>query len=357
MLGFIHPLRPLTLPRLITSLRRAGVALGLLTLFAGCIAPASRPPRPDAARVAVERQLQDQIAATTALADLRRLQRVAFPLLQATTTLPGVPTRPSLGLFVGHVGLFRKDQEAAQQIGLTADWTVLEVFPDSPAAVAGLQVGDRLRSINGHPLPPPDPKARRGTRSPILLHLVAGEVAQVGFERANQPLAVAITPVALADYSLELRASLEINALATGRGIRVNRGCLQSLDDADLSFILAHEMAHNALRHQRAVLLNYLTGTLVDAAALGVGVYTGNAVGAASALVHSQGFEREADALGLLIQHRAGQPIAEAPTIWRRLAAIYPGLRKRSWLPTHPVTPERVVSMEDTVQQILATPR
>ena len=325
------------------------LALGM----AGCMTPHHRAGRLDPERIALERHEQDRIALIAALHDYRRLQRVAFPLLRETATLPGVRTRPSLGVFVGHSGLVRHEVEAAQSIGLTAHWTVLEVFPDSPAAAAGLRGGDRILAINAVPLPPPAPGGRFSSRSPLVEALTAGVPATVQVEREGEVLERLITPVAIADYRLVLRASLEVNATATGRSIRVNRGCVRMLSDADLAFVLAHEMAHNALRHQRAIILNYLAGSALDLAALGAGVITGNTLGISAALLHSRAFEHEADAVGVVILHRAGQDITDTPYIWRRLAAHYPALRRRHWLPTHPATPERVVAMEAVVKQLL----
>jgi len=329
------------------------LALVLALGVAGCMTPHHRPGTLDPERIAVERHEQDRIALASALHDYRRLQRVAFPLLRTTATLPGVRSRPSLGVFVGHSQLVRQEAVAAQSIGLTAHWTILEVFAESPAAAAGLRGGDRIVAVNAVPLPPPAAADRFSSRSPLVDALTAGTPATLQVERDGEVLECLVTPVAIADYRLVLRASLEVNATATGRSIRVNRGCIRMLSDADLAFVLAHEMAHNALRHQRAIILNYLAGSTLDLAALGAGVITGNTLGLSAAFIHSRGFEHEADAVGIFILHRTGHDISDTPYLWRRLAAHYPALRRRHWLPTHPSGPERVVAMEIVVERLL----
>lgn len=336
--------------RLTATLTTAALA----ALLSGCMTPGHRPGDLDPDRLAAERLEQTRIAFGSVITDYRRLQRVAFPLYVEAANLPGVPIRPSMGVFVGHSGLVRREAEAAVALGLDAHWTILEVFPESPAARAGLRGGDRVLAIDGVALPPPPRSTRGSGRSPIVDRLTVGQSATIQIERDGELLEIEVVPVGVADYRLAMRASMEVNAVATGRSIRVNRGCLRLLRDDDLAFVLAHELAHNALRHQRAVILNYLAGSVIDIAALGAGVFTGNAVGASAALYHSRGFEFEADAVGLLILHRAGYAIDDAPAIWRRLAAHYPGMRRRHWLPTHPSGPERVIAMEDFIQELKA---
>lgn len=68
----------------------------------------------------------------------------------------------------------------------------------------------------------------------------------------------------------------------------------------------------------------------------------------------SQGYEREADYLGLYFMARAGFDPTKAPEVWRRMAAEYPAAIKETFLSTHPSTPERAATLEATIREINA---
>lgn len=65
----------------------------------------------------------------------------------------------------------------------------------------------------------------------------------------------------------------------------------------------------------------------------------------------SQGFESEADYVGLYHTARAGYPIAEAPKFWRRMAASNPGAIHIAGS-THPSTAVRFLALEESVKEI-----
>jgi hypothetical protein len=67
---------------------------------------------------------------------------------------------------------------------------------------------------------------------------------------------------------------------------------------------------------------------------------------------YSQEFESEADYLALYMLARAGFDINAAPDLWRRRAVQDPGSQVKSYLATHPSSPERAAAMTQTISEI-----
>lgn len=320
----------------------------------GCVSPATRPMVVDQDRLEKERYHQRAIALESQLFDQMRLHRVGFPILQAAVPFTKERTRAYLGLYYANKYSFSENfrDAAEKQFGLGEKLKVLEVIPNSPADLARFEKGDLLIRLNGQPIPSGE-NAAVDLAHILENDLASGKKALVTVIRDDDPLDLEITPAAIADFTLLLSSKQSVNAKATGKKIILNRGMLRFAEtDTELAYVLSHEVAHNVMRHVRAVVTNYTLGTIVDLAALSVGVVTGNAVGAAAAYSRAPSFESEADYVGLYIMARSGQPIDDAANFWRRIAAIDPkGIQKRL-LATHPASPERFVALEDTIKEI-----
>lgn len=150
----------------------------------------------------------------------------------------------------------------------------------------------------------------------------------------------------------------ELNAAADGSKIYVATAMLRFASDDELSVVLAHEIAHNAMRHRDAQMKNVLGGALLgavaDIAMAAGGHNTGGQytqMGAdAGAKAFSQDFEREADYVGLYILAWAGLPVDKASGFWRRMAVEHPtGIVFAS---THPTTAERFVRLEQWAREV-----
>lgn len=150
-----------------------------------------------------------------------------------------------------------------------------------------------------------------------------------------------------------------VNAFADGEKIVVNPAMMRfARDDNELAFVLAHELAHNILRHPQSTQTNAMAGgivgLLVDSLAASQGVNTQGAfsnIGMNTAVLrYSSAFEAEADYVGLYIMANAGLDYANAANFWRRMSvrdtdAIYTST-------THPSNPERFVAMQKTTNEI-----
>ena len=109
----------------------------------------------------------------------------------------------------------------------------------------------------------------------------------------------------------------------------------------------------NTMRHIDAKRLNALGGFVIDMliAVLG-GVDTQGMFTRNFAMAYSQEFESEADYVGLYMCELSGYDITEAAYFWRRMGVKHPGSIAQNHAASHPSSPERFVSIEDTVKEI-----
>jgi Zn-dependent protease with chaperone function len=160
-------------------------------------------------------------------------------------------------------------------------------------------------------------------------------------------------------YQVIVPRADELNAAADGSKIYVATAMLRFASDDELSVVLAHEIAHNAMRHRDAQMKNALGGALLGAMAdIAVAVATRGKTSTnmtesgaqAGAQAFSQDFEREADYVGLYILAWAGQPTTTAAGFWRRMAVEHPsGI---VFAMTHPTTAERFVRLEQWSREV-----
>jgi predicted Zn-dependent protease len=160
-------------------------------------------------------------------------------------------------------------------------------------------------------------------------------------------------------YGVVAKKDDQLNAFADGRNIYVTSSMMRfATEESELETVVAHEIAHNAMRHidaqRKNATLGAIFGAMLDIAAASYGVNTGgeytSQMAALAAMTFSQDFEREADYVGLYILARAGRPIRNAPNLWRRMATESPGSIK--FASTHPTTAERYVRLEQGIQEI-----
>lgn len=348
--------RPPTLGTVRTAVTAPLALLASTLLLAGCAAPVTRAPNLDAAAVAVERERQQDLALEDHLDYLARLHRVGIPILVA-----GVPVCKEQVSWQLNAWFSTRDElpealreAAVRRFGVSDRPTTVFVAPGSPAERAGIQPGDVVTRLNG--------SAVRGEPDggDILADRLEEAAAQgtkvhLGLERDGASREVEVDPVAQCDYPLVLIPSDEINAFADGENIAVFTGMMRfATSDDELALVIGHELAHNVMGHIDAKQLNAGIGLIFDLlAAVAVGVDTGGLFSQMGAGTYSQGFESEADYVGLYLSALAGADIRLAPDFWRRMGAANPGaIEERAYGASHPSTPERSLHLEHTVAEI-----
>lgn len=155
-----------------------------------------------------------------------------------------------------------------------------------------------------------------------------------------------------------------LNAHADGQDVVIYPAMIDfTKNDNHLAFVIAHEFAHNIMRHIEAQQSNVTVGTLFGAMAdVAAGAAGANTQGIFSKVGTSQGllrysssFEDEADYVGLYILARAGFSIEQAPDFWRIMSQASPDSIYITQ--SHPTNPSRTIAMGKTVVEIRAKQR
>ena len=208
---------------------------------------------------------------------------------------------------------------------------IAALAPASPAASAGVTVGTAVVGMGSAPVPDgvgDHPFARitaietsvaaLPVDAPLVLHTGAGHI-------------VSVTPIAGCASDFRVETSDRPAAVADGRMVLVNQGLADfATDDAELAAAIAHELAHNILRHRARL----------DAAGVDRGL--GKQFGRNARLFKQT--EVEADRLSVWLLAGAGYDPAAAARFWSRF-----GQRKGRPMfqaSTHPNWRDRVASLE-----------
>lgn len=139
----------------------------------------------------------------------------------------------------------------AQALGLREYPTALGVIPGSAADQSGLREGDRIEAVGGTSWPMTDsvPDARKAFWEALNAGIQAPAL-EIKAEREGETRDFRLTGKAGCIASLFMINRNEVNASTFGSRIQVYSG-LEALlqDDAELAFVLAHELAHVILEH------------------------------------------------------------------------------------------------------------
>lgn len=291
---------------------------------------------------------------------LRRTQNVLFPLVKAATTLCGSDAAWSYGFGLAGRDRFKGDlKTAAPLLGYDKQVGVLYVANTSPAGEAGLRAGDVVLSIDGKKVDE-DTDAYEDAERKVERQAEKGNPIALEVRRNGEPLQFTLQPVKVCDYKLQILRNSISNAATTGWTVYATTGLLDfTQDDAELASVLSHEIAHSLMSHVKKKLGNQALGMAVDFAVrvaagpiggLVVGVLTpGERIGAGA---HSQGFELEADYVGLYIMALAGNQTDGTAMLWRRFAVEYPQVIQGGYWSTHPSSPQRMLLLEATSKEI-----
>lgn len=329
-------------------MRARSLALAAAAILAGCAMPVTQRVAVSEASVRAEAERQREIAARTWVEEQKRLSRVHGLLATRAADLCGADVGPFHGAFTMRRPRGEMGDAFGRLYGVSEVLTVLFVLEGSPSDRAGLKAGDLVVRVNG--VSSTDEEALRD----LTEKLAPQAPIELELRRDGAPLALRVLPEKACRYPALVTEDPAINAFADGRRVLVGRGMMSfARDDNELALVLAHEMAHNVMKHMEARQRNMGLGLLADIAAaiLSRGqVATGFAQ--MGAMAYSQEFEAEADYVGLYILAAAGLPIEGAPGFWRRMAAAHPASIRTNHAASHPSTAYRMVALEETVKEI-----
>lgn len=192
---------------------------------------------------------------------------------------------------------------------------VLAVAKDSPAWISGLRPNDSIVSLNGLPIGSlnarPSLKGDYSETDQALRQiegLPIGKPIELIVERDKNRLVLSIMPVSSCASRFEMAPSNQLNANANGTVVQIYGRLVIALDsDDELAFVMAHELAHNALGHNMAIKNKRLSTGLAS-------VFTGSGK-------VLRNYEREADRYGIFMTARAGFAYRHAAAFWKRFAS------------------------------------
>ncbi len=326
-------------------------------------APTTQRVRVSDGAAEAEARKQRQIALQAYLEDQQRLLRVSYPLLTRGSDLCGDDVRYTTGMAIANSSTLLTEQfrETAESVyKLSNAVQVVYVVPGSAADKAGVRTGDTITQIGSWPVSGNDGEPVKQSLGQIKEQSRNGQALRVDIQRkaksSIQAQSLLITPDRACSYPVVLGQGDEVNAYADGNQVVVQRGMMRFANsDTELGLVISHEIAHNSMGHMRAKMTNYTLGTILDIATqLLLKVPTQGLFGSLGGNAFSQGFEAEADYVGLYIMAQAGGDIDNAPQFWRRMATLSPAAIQSSHTATHPATPERFVALEETVKEIKA---
>ncbi len=266
------------------------------------------------------------------LSDDARLQSIGWRLARANAPFCS-DAPPSIGLLLLDAGNFRDPGAIRDALGLSGDIAVDAVAAHSPAEAAGLRARDEVLAISGQSMAALTPVPAGDYARLFALHsrieALLGSTGRIplvirGTDGVARDIAISGEPACRSRFEL---ATSGKRAVAEGSRVVINRQSLaENGDDAQAATLVAHELAHNILRHRER---------------LDAGGRSARAV---------QATEREADRLAPWLMANAGYDPGGAirfAEIWLR--GIDRGIFRA---PTHDGWRERLALIRQEVEEI-----
>ncbi|MBA2919739.1 hypothetical protein GON01_08545 [Sphingomonas sp. MAH-20] len=178
--------------------------------------------------------------------------------------------------------------------------TVVAVEAGSAAARGGVRIGDELLAVGGQALPDPSSRASRD-RQAMVEGILAGGATSVTVQRGGRSVMLRIVPEPGCASEFLIGRGRGLRAASSdGARVTVSAEIVDfAASDDELALILAHELAHNILGHNKGHRPQRIAG---DDRSGG----------------RTRDREREADRWALYLMARAGYDIRIAPAFWRR---------------------------------------
>ena len=351
-------------PRLLSAaLRLLGPAIALL--LSACAtqqgptalplpAPGTEPAHPTVAKPAAPVTAeQEALKGLVVLQD--RLDRVAAPLLINNPELCKRQARNLLGFTAKNKYSYSGEfADAAQQMfGLNERLQVISVVSGSGAARLGLKRGDSLLKVEDKPLPEGQNAERQAA---VVLAPMVGKHSSIKLTIARngneQVLDIPLTRAC--GFRVELGNADNVNSYADGGRVVVTRGMMKFVQsDNELAYVIAKEMAHNALGHPAKLHINATSSEVIDNL-IRVHPDTSALSGSSGIRAMPQEFDAAADTLSLYMIARGGYNVDGALSFWQRLATQYPASVLNGHTALHPATAYRFGVMDQILADVKA---
>lgn len=347
-------------PATASSARRM-LALAAAILITGCATqapvrtvpsmPGAPPPVATAPAPVVDPAQLDALRSLVALQD--RLYRVGAPLLVNNTELCKGNARNLLGFTAKNKYSYSSEfiDAASVGLGLNDRLEVMNVLPGSGAAKSGVLRGDIIAAAEDKPLP--DGQNAERQAATMLAPLVTGKASvKLTLVRGGANLGVNVPLTHACAFGIELGHADHVNAYADGYRVMLTRGMINfTRNDEELAYVLAKEMAHNALAHAQRQRMNATIGGIIDNL-VRIRPDLGTLSGAAGIKPMPANLDAAADTLALYMTARAGYSVDRASAFWQRLAAQYPASVPNGYNAIHTPIDKRLPVIDKTVATI-----
>lgn len=232
---------------------------------------------------------------------------------------------------------------ARASFGFEAPIAVEAVVAGTPAARGGISANDSLVAVNGTALAAaaPGPTAASTARDAAVA-LVARQPAaaplRVELLRGGKRREVTVAPSPGCPGTFEILLGPAMDASADGSIVQIGVRFFERYTDDQVAVVVAHELAHNILRHR----------VRLDAAKVSRGLLS--EIGRNGRLFRRT--ETEADLLGMHLLRNAGYDPSSAVAFWRDHGGDIDGGVFRSR--THPASSARAQAIRDEIARIPA---
>ena len=293
-------------------------------MLSGCASVSTQLPDITAPQLSDEQSRQEIMAFDEMDRLQQRLMQVARPILKANAELCP-KTRQDIGVMMHTAKTYPKALRPAAQreVGAQDKPSIRLVTKGSPAAAAGLKVGDQFLNAKGEIVSPLSKDLQKQFE----------QGGNIRVRRGYRDIAITVKSETLCAYTVRLAQTSTINAYADGKNITMTAGMMNFVkNDDELALIIGHELGHNTMGHIRKIV--------------------GNIILSGGATRYTRPFETEADYVGLYYMVRAGYSPEGVENFWRRLAVTNPKYVARD--KTHPRYPNRYLSIAATRREIRA---
>lgn len=280
-------------------------------------------------------------------ADLQ-FARLGFRLATANVALCD-RLEPGTGLQLHTLDQFPTSERdaATAHFGFAGEVAIEGVVPGSPADSAGLRADDTLVRVGTVTVADiggtPNTTDRLVAAQTAIAALPAEAPMSVSVLRGGTPVDVVIQPVPACLSRFELRLADDFNGLADGTMVQMSSSYLETYPEDQVAAAMAHELAHNILRHRERL--------------EAIGVDWGLLAGFGGNVKYFRQAEIQADILAVSLLANAGYDVFTSVRFWEDFGPKRAGgiLRSR----THPHWRDRVATIRreaDRVSTISARP-
>lgn len=273
----------------------------------------------------------------------QRLATIAYRLATANAALCR-DLAPTPGWVVHAIDQYDAAQASGvrQVFGFAGPVAIEAIVADGPAARAGVRANDTLVAIDGKPVPKPSgakPQPSSATRDAVTAQIAARPPTaplKLTLLRERQRVIVTVPPSPGCRSAFEVLVGPDMTAGADGSIVQIGSRYFERYTDAQIAVVVAHELAHNILRHRARL----------DAAKVSRGVLS--ELGRNGRLFRRT--EDDADLMGLHLLRNAGYDPASAPRFWRQHGGDIDGGLFRSR--THASSKARAEALEAEISRI-----